>query len=134
MAFDAKLPGDVDFTLEGIYNKDFGPAVISNPNYYASATQQVSTNDSRAKYSSYNSQNAYLIENGDNRGYYYSITAQLHKAFDFGLDLSFAYTHSKARSYGDGIGDQVTSAYKTNTYSINGINDHGKLLLPVRLI
>ncbi len=138
LAFDAKLPGDVDFTLEGIYNKDFGPAVISNPNYYASATQQVSTNDYRAKYSSYNSQNAYLIENGDNRGYYYSITAQLHKAFDFGLDLSFAYTHSKARSYGDGIGDQVTSAYKTNTYSINGINDHelgyGTYVAPHRIL
>lgn len=138
LAFDAKLPGDVDFTLEGIYNKDFGPAVISNPNYYASATQQVSTNDYRAKYSSYNKQNVYLIENGDNRGYYYSITAQLHKAFDFGLDLSFAYTHSKARSYGDGIGDQVTSAYKTNTYSINGINDHelgyGTYVAPHRIL
>ena len=60
------------------------------------------------------------------------------KSFDFGLDLSFAYTHSKSRSYSDGIGDQVTSAYKTNTYSVNGINEHelgyGTYVAPDRIL
>lgn len=125
LAFDAKLPGDVDFTLEGIYNRDFGPAVISNANVYADGTKTFSANDTRTKYSKYNANNnAFLIENGGNKAYYYSITTQLHKAFDFGLDLSFAYTHSKSRSYGDGIGDQVTSAYYTNLFAVNGVNDH----------
>jgi hypothetical protein len=62
----------------------------------------------------------------------------LHKAFSFGLDASFAYTYATARSYGDGIGDQVTSAYKTNTYSVNGINEHekgyGTYVAPHRII
>ena len=57
---------------------------------------------------------------------------------NFGLDLSFAYTHSKSRSYSDGIGDQVTSAYKTNTYSVNGINEHelgyGTYVAPDRIL
>ncbi len=125
LAFDAKLPQDVDFTLEGIYNRDFGPAVVTNANIYADGTKTFSTNDTRTAYKKYNANNAaYLIENGGNKAFYYSITAQLHKAFDFGLDLSFAYTHSKSRSYGDGIGDQVTSAYSTNLFAVNGINDH----------
>ena len=62
----------------------------------------------------------------------------MRKNFDFGLDLSFAYTHSKSRSYSDGIGDQVTSAYKTNTYSVNGINEHelgyGTYVAPDRIL
>lgn len=40
--------------------------------------------------------------------------------------------------HSDGIGDQVTSAYKTNTSSINGINDHelgyGTYVAPDRII
>lgn len=79
-----------------------------------------------------------MIENGKNGGYYYSLSAQLRKNFNFGLDLSFAYTHSIAKSYSDGIGDQVTSAYKTNTYSVNGINEHelgyGTYVAPDRII
>lgn len=83
-------------------------------------------------------QNVYLLENWKKGAYYYSISAQLRKNFDFGLDVSFAYTHSKARSYSDGIGDQVTSAYKTNTYSVNGINEHelgyGTYVAPDRVL
>ncbi len=139
LAFDAKLPYDIDFTLEGIYNKDFNPAIISNPGYKADGTVQLSPNDTRTKYSQYiGGKNVYLIENGKNDAYYYSISAQLRKKFNFGLDLSLAYTHSYAKSYSDGIGDQVTSAYKTNTSSINGINDHelgyGTYVAPDRII
>ena len=139
LAFDAKLPGDIDFTLEGIYNRDFNPAVISNANIYADGTKTISKNDIRTAYKSYNAgTGAYLIENGGSKAYYLSLTAQLHKNFDFGLDASFAYTYSRARSYGDGIGDQVTSAYKTNTYAVNGINDHelgyGTYVAPHRII
>ena len=79
-----------------------------------------------------------MLENWKKGAYYYSISAQLRKNFDFGLDVSFAYTHSKARSYSDGIGDQVTSAYKTNTYSVNGINEHelgyGTYVAPDRVL
>ena len=71
-----------------------------------------------------NDQNVFYIENGGHKAYYYSITTQLAKSFDFGLYLSAAYTHSKAKAYSDGIGDQVTSAYRTNTYSVGGINEH----------
>lgn len=148
LALDMKLPGDVNFTLEGIFNRDINPAVISNKAIKPSeSTITFSPNDTRDSYSKYtdpswtntkSSQNVYFIENGGSKAYYYSITAQLAKSFDFGLYMSAAYTHSKAKSYSDGIGDQVTSAYKTNTYSVNGINGHetgyGTYVSPHRVV
>lgn len=146
LAFDVKLPGNIDLTLEGIYNRDINPAVVSNYGYKPSeSTIELAPGDVRNTYTMYSdakwtnkNQNVYMIENGKNGGYYYSLSAQLRKNFNFGLDLSFAYTHSIAKSYSDGIGDQVTSAYKTNTYSVNGINEHelgyGTYVAPDRII
>lgn len=126
LAFDAKLPGDINFTLEGIYNKDLNPVVVSNAGLYESGTIQLNANDTRKTYAWHiANKNAYLIENNkENDSYYYSVTAQLAKKFDSGLDLSFAYTHSEAKAYSDGIGDQVTSAFGTNTFNVNGTNVH----------
>ncbi len=142
LALDVKLPWDMDMTIEGIYNYDINPVVVTNRGLKPSsddATIQLSPNDKRYTYSRYiANQNAYLIENADNGTYYYSLSAQLRKKFNFGLDLSFAYTHSLAKSYGDGIGDQVTSAFNTNVYSVNGVNEHekgfGTYVAPDRII
>ena len=146
LAFDMKLPGDIDFTVEGIYSRDYNPVVVSNTGYKPSETTvTLAPGDVRNTYTMYSDatwrnkyQNVYLLENWKKGAYYYSISAQLRKNFDFGLDVSFAYTHSKARSYSDGIGDQVTSAYKTNTYSVNGINEHelgyGTYVAPDRVL
>jgi len=140
LAFDAKLPGDVDFTLEGIYNKDLNQVVITNYGLKENGTITLNPNDTRKVYAKYtHGKNAFVIENNkENKSYYYSLSAQLRKKFDFGLDLSFAYTHSLSKAYGDGIGDQVTSAYSTNLFSKNGINDHelgyGTYVAPDRII
>lgn len=139
LAFDAKLPYDIDFSLEGIYNKDFNPAVITNENYVYDKDITLSANDTRKSYKYINKFNdCYLITNGGHHAYYYSLTASLAKKFNFGLDLSASYTYSNAKSYSDGIGDQVTSAYKTNRYSINGMNDmetgYGTYVAPHRLL
>ena len=144
LAFDAKLPGDVDFTLEGIYNKEFNPAVVTNEGYYydGKSTVTLSPDDTRKYYTqSYgkpNYNNVYYITNGGHKAYSYSVTASLAKNFDFGLDLSASYTYSYAKSYGDGIGDQVSSAYYNNRYSVNGNNDletgYGTYVSPSRLL
>jgi len=140
LAFDAKLPGDINFTLEGIYNKDLNPVVVTNKGFRESGTITLNANDTRPTYTRYiNNQNAYVIENNDeDDSYYYSITAQLSKKFDFGLDFSFAYTHSESKAYSDGIGDQVTSAFSTNTFNVNGTNRHelgyGSYVAPDRII
>lgn len=122
LAFDAKLPGDINFTLEGIYNKDINPAVVSDKSFKdPEETITLSPNDTRKLYGAkWNPKSVYLIENGGSKAYYYSISAQLSKMFDFGLNVSFAYTHSQAKSYTDGLGDQVTSSYKTGRILLMG--------------
>lgn len=151
LAFDATLPGDFKFSLEGIFSKDLNPVVISNKGYDESSREPVKLvpgQDEREGYGKMYStgagwdqtyQNVYFIHNIEkSKAYYYAITAQLQKSFNFGLDLSVAYTHSASRAYSDGIGDQVTSAYKTNTYSVGLINDHelgyGTYVAPDRIL
>ena len=126
LAFDAKLPGDIDFTMEGIMNRDLNPVVVSNANVYWDGTSTVDLGhgDVRHKMSTYNSQSAYLLENAGGKAYYASLSFQLHKAFDFGLDLNASYTLSKAKSYTEGIGDQVSSAYNNYRNSIQAVNDN----------
>lgn len=142
LAIDYKLPYDIDFSLEGIYSREFNPAVVLNKGYYydgESTVTLVEGQDVRKKFTqTTKNQNAYMITNAGNKAYYYSITASLAKKFAFGLDLSASYTYSKARSYGDGIGDQVSSAYYNNRYSVNGNNDkelgYGTYVTPNRLL
>ena len=67
---------------------------------------------------------AYVLENAGSKAYYYSVSAQLRKKFDFGLDLSASYTYSKAKTYTDGIGNQVSSAYNNYRNSVNAVNDN----------
>jgi hypothetical protein len=127
LAFDAKLPGDIDFTLEGIFNKDLNPVVVTNADIYWDGTSTIDLGhgDVRHKMSYYDpNHSAYLLENAGSKAYYMSLTAQLHKHFDFGLDLSAAYTMSKAKSYTEGIGDQVSSAYNNYRFSKNAVNDN----------
>ena len=127
LAFDAKLPGEIDFTLEGIFNKDLNPVVVSNRDIYWDGTSTVDLGhgDVRHKMAYYDAnRSAYVLENAGKKAYYLSLSAQLRKSFDFGLDLMASYTMSKAKSYTEGIGDQVSSAYNNYRNSINAVNDN----------
>ena len=140
LALDAKLPGDIDFTLEGIFSKEFNPATVTNLGRKFKGEQEIAPGDVRRmfEYSNANKTDAYYITNAGNSAYYYSLTASLAKTFDFGLHLSASYTRSYAKSYGDGIGDQVNSAYYNNRYSVNGNNDtetgYGTYVSPNRVL
>ena len=139
LALDAKLPYDVDFSLEGIYSREFNPATVINlSRYWDGKTVKLAPGDERHYFSQSNKNNPYMITNAGHKAYYYSITASLAKKFDFGLNLSASYTYSKAKSYGDGVGDQVASAYYNNRYSVNGNNDmelgYGTYVAPNRLL
>jgi hypothetical protein len=127
LALDAKLLGDIDFTIEGILNKDLNPVVVSNRDIYwdGSSTIDLGHGDVRHKMSYYDANSsAYVLENAGSKAYYISLSAQLRKSFDFGLDLSASYTLSKAKTYTDGIGNQVASAYNNYRYSVNAVNDN----------
>ncbi len=127
LALDVKLPYDIDFSIEGVYNRDYNPAVVRCANVHrrGSLTQEIAPGDVRKLYTTYvNGVNPFVITNAPGGAYYYSFTASLAKKFNFGLDLKASYTYAKAKSYGDGLGDQVTSAYNTNRYSVNAVNDN----------
>lgn len=127
LAFDTQLPGDIDFTIEGIYSRDLNPVVVSNRDLYwdGSSTIDLGHGDVRHYLSYYDaSHSAYVLENAGSKAYYASLSLQLHKSFDFGLDLSGSYTISKAKSYSESIGNQVASAYNNYRHSINAVNDN----------
>ncbi len=141
LAMDTKLPGGVVATIEAIYNKDLNTALFRNPNLVAPAALNVAGYpDKRLIYPSANNQkfinaltnagqasptgtgafNTIVIDNG-NKGYYFSLTAQLQKQFRGGFFASLAYTKSMADNLFDGGGDQPLSAWQ-GTANVNGSN------------
>ena len=127
LALDVKLPYDFDFTIEGIYSRDLNPVVVSNKDIYwdGKSTIDLGHGDVRHKMSYWDANHsAYVMENAGTRAYYASLSFQLRKKFDFGLDLMASYTLSRAKSYSEGIGDQVSSAYSNYRNSINAVNDN----------
>ena len=134
LGFDAELPGGVKATVEGIYNKDLTSVAVTKLGIIQDDPIQLPGEPGeRITWKSEGVVNSlgkavtpYLITNTakGNNGYYYSVTGQLMKDFKCGLNLMAAYTYSEGKNVTDGIGDQITSAYNTNAYGINGSNVH----------
>ena len=132
LAFDAKLPGDIKATIEGIYSKDITSVAVTKLGIVQGDSIQLPGEPGKRAYwvtegiKNSNGDNVYpyMITNSENNGYYYSVTGQLSKDFKCGLNLMAAYTYAEGKNVIDGIGDQVTSAYSTNTFGVHGSNAH----------
>ena len=130
LALDANLPGGIKATLEGIFSYNFNEVYATSLGYKQDGTIQLPGEpEAREKWVSEgikNSEgrgvNGYYVHNINNAGHglYYSVTAQLSKSFDWGLDLMAAYTHSDARTLSDGGGDQISEF--GNIQTISGVN------------
>ena len=138
LAFDAELPGGVKATVEGVYNKDITSVAVTklgikrgdnillpgeNEERWTWVSEDIINSNTEAKLKD-RVITPYYITNSENNGYYYSVTGQLSKDFKCGLYLMAAYTYSEGKNVIDGIGDQVTSAFNTNTFGVNGSNSH----------
>ena len=147
LAADFRLPWGIKGTLEGIYNYDLtsvyvdklGLAEVDGVQMPGEPEKRKSFKSEGIKNSLGKTVNPYLIYNvNDLHGYYYSLTAQLSKDFPFGLSLMAAYTYSKSKVLSDAVGDQITSAYNTMTYNVNGSKTpelgYGTYVSPNRLI
>ncbi len=102
LAVDHKLPWDLFGTLEFIYGKDINAIYVRNADlvkpvrylpdgrpYFGGAGSNELNPDGGA--------GAYVIDNSS-EGYNYSATAQLRRAFDFGLTSFFSYTYLEAKN------------------------------------
>lgn len=128
LALDANLPGGVKATLEGIYSLNYnevyatqlgikkaGGILLPGEDKYRESWVSEGVTNSEGR-----TVGGYYLQNVDKHGYYYSLTAQLSKEFNCGLNLMAAYTHSKAKSLSDGSGDQISEF--VNTFNVNGSN------------
>ena len=117
LGLDAKLPGGIKATLEGVYSYNFNEVYASILGYKQEGTIRLPGEpEDRLLYVSENvtnmngaRMNGYYLHNEKNlHGYYYSLTAQLQKDFDFGLNLMAAYTYSDGRTTSDADSDQIS--------------------------
>ena len=101
IAIDQRLPWDLLGSLEILYGKDINAIYVSNANlaspartlpdgrpYYAGNTLNVSKGFFGG---------VYVIDN-TSEGYNYTITAQLRKQFEFGLNANVSYTYLMAKN------------------------------------
>lgn len=133
LAIDLNLPLAWKLSFEGIFNKDLNTVVVIKEGLKETENGLIMTEgeifDARSKWDNDGSKNMagkqvnpYLITNSDVNGYYGSFTGKIEKSWEFGLNLMAAYTFSRSMTVNDGLGDQVTSVFSTNTNTANGSN------------
>ena len=141
LALDYIMPGDVMLSVEGVFNYDINPVTITNVGLLDPVYSNINNfADNRYVWDGYyvpSLQNVYLLNNSKKGGHYYSVTVKAEKHNFYGFDGMIAYTYSDARSYGDGWGDQVYSAWQ-NAATVNGQNlvelGYAGYVMPHRLI
>ena len=136
LALDGTIPGGIKASVEGIFNYnlndvavrklgqvevDGGVQIPGEPMARKAWTSEGIKSKADEKGNT-NKITPYYLTNASKNGYYYSVTASLKKDFNFGLSLMAAYTRSGSWVLTDGLGDQVSSAYNTMTYNVNGSN------------
>jgi hypothetical protein len=131
LALDINLFWGIKATVEGIYSKELTSVAVTKLGIEQSGSVELIEGvDERETWVSQGIRNSlgrnitpYLIENTDNKGWYYSVTAMLEKKFDKGFTAMVAYTRSESKSAIDGSGDQITSAFSIDSY-VSGANNH----------
>ncbi|MBO9675843.1 MAG: TonB-dependent receptor [Sphingobacteriaceae bacterium] len=125
LAFDIKTEDNWKFTLEGIYSKVIKDVafqqinIVDNPTYMIYDTQRQQPIYSTTSGPNGNGKinklftNAYLLSNTD-KGYKYSLTAQVSKSLPFGLDVMAAYTYGQSKDIANGIRNSMESNWQLN--------------------
>ena len=141
LAIEQTLPGDVKLTLEGVYSKTLNNVFFENLALNRTGVTYAveGVEASAAPYYSVNKGNYNSIINlrNTNKGYTYSLTAQLQKSFAFGLDLNASYTFSRAKSVNDGKSSVALSNWQKNfSVDSNSGNELGfsKFDIPHRVL
>lgn len=115
IGFEHDFGAGWNFIFDAVYSKSFNNVVFNNINLTRSTSTGVAMVDASAaeknsssvlsyydwKLSDY--QNVIALQN-TNLGYSYSLSGQINKSFDFGLDLMASYTFGHSYAVNDGLG------------------------------
>jgi Carboxypeptidase regulatory-like domain len=118
LAFDYKTDDQWKFTVEGIFSQVIKDVqfqqinYVDNPTYMVYDTQKQQPIYSGAKINPLYT-NAYLLSNTD-KGYKYSLTAQVSKSLPMGLDMMVAYTYGRSKDIANGIRNSMESNWQLN--------------------
>lgn len=118
LAFEYNTTNQWRFTVEGIYTKTIHDLkfqqinYVDNPTYFAYDTQKQQPIFPGTKVNSIFT-NAYLLSN-TSKGYRYSLTAQINKTFNFGLNAMAAYTYGESKDITNGIRNSMESNWQLN--------------------
>lgn len=127
LAVDQELPGGFTATLEGIYSKSINEVVYENLNVVQQGTSaygrpiygdiyfndQFNTASGDQSRQSELFTNALLLKN-TNKGYNYSLTAELDKQFEWGLNANISYTYNRAENVNNGTSSRAISNWQYN--------------------
>ena len=128
IATDIKLPGNIVTTLEAIFNKTLNNITYKDINIKGQTgllnPALTGNQDRRPTYGgkvNTTVTNAILLGNSS-KGSSYSLTAQLQKSFDLGLNASIAYTYGEAKDQNSGTSSTARSNWQFNQI-VNNAND-----------
>lgn len=115
LAFDKRFATDYVFTLEGIYTKNIHNVYHWNANL-GDQKAMLQGADNRPIYNRrLNSfMNEAVVMDNTNKGYSYSITAQIQKTFSKNWEGAISYTYAWAENITESPGDRSVSAWSTN--------------------
>ncbi|AKQ46456.1 hypothetical protein TH63_13805 [Rufibacter radiotolerans] len=120
LAADYVLPLGIIATLEGIYSKTLNDIVYKDINL-VNPIASLSGPDRRPLYPTSSSArrisqdftNVILLDN-TNKGYTYSLTGQLQKNFDSGINTMVAYTYGESKDVNSGASSTARSNWQFN--------------------
>ena len=122
IAYEHRLPGGIDLTLEGIYSKTMNNVLFENLALTkagnVNAIEGVSASAIPYYTNNTGAYNTIINLKNTNKGYSYALSAMLEKTFDFGLNVVGSYTYGRSKSVNDGTSFVSYSNWKYN-YSMD---------------
>ena len=120
-AADFNLGNGWQATLEALYSQTDNNMYVQNIDYedsglkfYAAGSNMANADNTNIVYANKTSYSDIIYLKNTNKGYSYSLTAQLRKSFAFGLTLDAAYTFGHSYSVYDGTSSVALSNWKYN--------------------
>lgn len=118
LAADFNIGNGWSATVEALYSKTFNNMYMQNIDYEDSGKKIYTVpgveESAAILYKDMTNYSNIIYLKNTNKGYSYSLTAQLRKAFDFGLTLDAAYTFGHSYSVFDGTSSVAYSNWKYN--------------------